>query len=226
MRLTNVRGHYVWTAPLNSDSVVLDAGAHRGEFSSVLYRSFGCRCVLIEANPLLSEMLEQLRIGTVFNAALAGIDGRTKLHLEDNLESSSIIREHGKPMTATLDVTTVSLKTVLSRIGSDHIDLLKLDIEGAEFEVINCTPEEVWRKTAQVSVEFHEGLSDSADGQRFKEARAKLDRCGFACGIMSFRTHGDVLFVNQNLLQLSSWQILYLRVGARIVERAMTLLPR
>src|SRR3954469_16200601 len=89
--LRKVRGHHIWPAPLNRESVVVDAGAHRGEFSATLIADYGCRCFLIEANPRLATELKVPGAAAVISAALAGHDGRTPFHLHPNAESGSIV---------------------------------------------------------------------------------------------------------------------------------------
>src|SRR5436309_1063465 len=95
--LRKIRGHHIWPAPLNSESVVVDAGAHRGEFSAALIADYGCRCFLIEANPKLADELKVPGAAAVMSGALAAKDGRTALRLKANLESSSILPDRENP---------------------------------------------------------------------------------------------------------------------------------
>src|SRR5438046_8020747 len=86
-----IRGHHIWPAPANSKSVIVDAGAHRGEFSAALIADYGCRCFLIEANPVLAAELKVPGAAAVVSGALAARDGRTTFHLNPNPESGSIV---------------------------------------------------------------------------------------------------------------------------------------
>jgi len=65
-------------------------------------------------------------------------------------------------------------------LGHDHIDLLKMDIEGAEYTVIeNLVRERV--DIRQLLVEFHHHYRhiDGMSAERTKEAVQKLNRAGF-----------------------------------------------
>src|SRR5262245_4651352 len=135
--LQRIRGHHIWPAPLNSDSVVVDGGAHRGEFSRVLVNQFGCRCYLVEANPVLARALNVNETAVIVPAALAARDGIATFHTCPNPESGSIIAQENR--NGSLTVETISLPTLMSRYQLNRIDLLKLDIEGAEFELIAQT---------------------------------------------------------------------------------------
>jgi len=43
MKLRRIRGHHVRIDTLNRESIIVDAGAHRGEFSVILHQITGCR---------------------------------------------------------------------------------------------------------------------------------------------------------------------------------------
>ncbi len=78
-----------------------------------------------------------------------------------------------------LEVETTSLAEILSQQARGECDVLKLDIEGAEYEVLNrlCSSGEI-RKAGQVLVEFHHKVTRHAlaDTQR---AVAQMQRSGF-----------------------------------------------
>ncbi|HTD66100.1 MAG TPA: FkbM family methyltransferase [Candidatus Limnocylindria bacterium] len=221
MKLARLRGHYIWTPPLTNRSVVVDAGAHRGEFSAEVIEKFGCQCHLIEANPNLAEKLSVPGAASITIAALGAADGRATFHVRDNPESGSLTSSSADRATA-VDVETISLPKFMERIGVDAIDLLKLDIEGAEFDLVALTPENVWRRISQITVEFHDFQERFAGQRLFENARARLESLGFVCCLMSFRTHGDVLFLNRRL-SLTVPQRIYARHLARLVEKARVL---
>ena len=213
MRLVSVRGHHIWPAPLTRDSVVVDAGAHRGEFSAEIMRRFGCQCHLVEANPRLVETLIVDRAESITTAALAGRDGRGMLHLSENPEASGLF-DTGLATTS-VEVETISLATLMRRLGITKIDLLKLDIEGAEFDLIAVTPNQILQRISQIAVEFHDFKPAFRNRELFENARDRLIALGFICCNMAFRTNGDVLFLNPGRTGLRLWQSFYARWFAR-----------
>lgn len=221
MRLSCIRGHYIWPGPLNADSVVIDAGAHRGQFSAELIRRFGCKCHLVEANPTLAAELAVPGSVSVTNAALSAEDGSAPLHLTENPESSSLTLSAGSPAAnRAIEVETVTLKSLMERLGLTKIDLLKLDIEGAEFGLIEITADDTLRAIDQLTVEFHDFQPRFSGARLFEKARARLESLGFVCAVMSFRTHGDVLFLNCASLDIPKTTQVYLRSMARLLEKA------
>lgn len=215
--LIRIRGHAVWTRPLNAESVIVDAGAHRGEFSTEIHRRVGSRCILIEANPTLAAQLQTPSCGSVFHAALAATDGTANFVFRDNPEGGSITARAIDEDNATTVVETLSLATVCKRVGVERVDLLKLDIEGAEFPLLEQTPESILSDIGQITVEFHDFLPEFKGRGLFENARARLEKLGFTCLPMAFRTHGDVLFLNRHKLRLSRFTMAMLATGGRWV---------
>jgi FkbM family methyltransferase len=75
-----------------------------------------------------------------------------------------------------LDVRRVA--TIMSELGHDHIDLLKIDIEGAEYEVLHDLVESSIN-VRQLCVEFHFGGEEGHDVDQFRSALELLRSAGF-----------------------------------------------
>jgi FkbM family methyltransferase len=217
MRLASVRGHHIWPAPLNKDSVVVDAGAHRGEFSAEIIRRFGCQCHLIEANPELAKNLTVAGAASITTAALGACDGCGMLHVSENPEATGLF--DAGSVTTNVEVETISLATLMQRLGIAKIDILKLDIEGAEFDLIASTPDQTLQRIGQITVEFHDFKPAFRGRGLFENARARLQAIGFDCCNLAFRTHGDVLFLNRARLRLAAGQRIYFQFCARWIEK-------
>jgi FkbM family methyltransferase len=211
--LTRVRGHTIWTPLLGPQSVVIDAGAHRGEFSSALTKLFDCRCILIEANPRLASQLAFHGPSEVVNAALAVTDGMARFFFRENMEAGGIVARDADEVCETAEIGTISLSGLMRRYNLGQIELLKLDIEGAEFELLARAPGNLLKAVAQITVEFHDFLTEFRGRGFFEAARKRLTALGFACFPMAFRTHGDVLFLNRAFLPLSAIERLQISIG-------------
>jgi len=70
--------------------------------------------------------------------------------------SGSLLRSHNYTGDDMVDVETTSFDQVLHDAGRNECDILKLDIEGAEYEVLSdlCRSGTI-RKARQVMIEFH-----------------------------------------------------------------------
>ena len=215
--LHRIRGHAVWDRSLGPTSIIIDAGAHRGEFSREIHRRFGSRCLLIEANPHLALKLQPPPGGTVIHAALSANDGTARFVFRANPEGGSISVHSGDAGNETSEIKAVSLATLLREQGISRIDLLKLDIEGAEFPLLEQTPDAILTGIGQITVEFHDFLPEFDGRGLFQAARARLEGLGFVCCLMAFRTHGDVLFLNRQRVGLSSAALTRIAWGGRWV---------
>lgn len=190
-----IRGHTIYMPPLGEDSLVIDAGAHKGEFADEIHSLTGCRCLQVEPHPLLFKDLNPPSRGSKVHAALSFEDGEQAFSFDSNLEGGSIARKTDTE--ASVRVKTLSLTSLLRQSEREQVDLLKLDIEGAEFDLIAKTPDDVWSQVKQVTVEFHDFLPEFQQGNLFKKAATRLSRLGFRMRNMAFQTHGDVIFVQK-----------------------------
>ena len=203
--LDRLRGHTIFTSSLVPGSVVIDAGAHKGEFSLQLTEKYGCSCYLIEANPRLAAKLPS-SVKETINAALSDYDGTIQFSIEENLESSQVLSPSSvksKGRDQVVEVESLSLETLVKNFNLEKVDLLKLDIEGAEFPLLTSASSDLLSSISQITVEFHDFKPEFQNQQLYEKCRDRLVSLGFLCCPMSFRTHGDVLFLNIKHFPLS-----------------------
>lgn len=121
----------------------VDVGAFHPSHDSVtraLYER-GWRGVNIEPQPDRLKAFEKERPEDVnLQLAIGDDDGETVLNLPDNPGWASILDPaemgtHGEDARA-IQVTLRRLDTLLSELGIEHVDVLKVDVEGAEPAVI------------------------------------------------------------------------------------------
>ncbi|HWB18704.1 MAG TPA: FkbM family methyltransferase [Phycisphaerales bacterium] len=77
-----------------------------------------------------------------------------------------------------IDAPVFRLSTILDKLNHDHIDLLKMDIEGAELAVIRDLPN-LKIPIRQLLIEFHHRIGNRADLAAVREALATLNSLGF-----------------------------------------------
>lgn len=223
IQTANLRGH-TFLNRLAANSVVLDCGAHGGEFARQIRQRYGCRVIALEPNPSLFAALPKLEGVTSLPYALGDHDGVMDLQIGDNYEASSLVATPaGHHSTVPVQVRT--LATVMKEAGLDEIDLVKLDIEGAEIPLLASTPDDVMRKVRQFTIEFHD-FNNYITPEQVRTALARMRQLGFFDCRMTRRDHGDVFLVNWKRLGMSSltrWWVLgiekYLFGLKRIIAR-------
>jgi FkbM family methyltransferase len=145
---------------LTKDSVVVDIGAHVGVVSISLAKTYGCKVYAYEPNGKNFERLINNTVGNgvdplvqCWQFAVTG-DGR-KVQISDNPDNSGGGNIYG---TEGDKVASVTLASILEEVGGE-IDLLKIDCEGAEFEILADT--ESLKHVHAIRGEFHGANGDT-----------------------------------------------------------------
>jgi FkbM family methyltransferase len=216
LQMLTVRGHTFMPGPLSASSVVVDLGAHKGEFSLEVVQRFGCRCIAVEANPALLTVVKAVPGVEAVWGAVGGVDGEVELHLSTNSEASTVLRAHDAEFSGkSVRVPALQLARLLREQSVRRVDLLKVDIEGAEIAMLRSMNDEDLDRIVQISVEFHDfcGLVRAAEIQ---EARTRLERAGFE-GMRFGRSNMNWLFVRRSAV--GSLPRLYLKHFVRRARR-------
>jgi FkbM family methyltransferase len=163
---------------LNERSVVYSGGVGRDiTFEHGLVERFGCSVVLLDPSPTGLETMRQpenqIPQFKFQPVGLAGKPGQLSLAAPRNAEEGSWFAANGAD--ARIEVPCLDLSTLLQQNGHDHIDLLKIDIEGAEYEVLDDLVQKRL-PVRQVLVEFHHGMLPGI--RRSQSIRAILKMLG------------------------------------------------
>jgi FkbM family methyltransferase len=77
-----------------------------------------------------------------------------------------------------IQVEMITLPALLRLLGATRIDLLKVDIEGSEWDLLEALSTDLARRIDQVSVEFHDFL-DPSQRSRTERCIAHLEKLGY-----------------------------------------------
>jgi FkbM family methyltransferase len=139
----------------------IDLGAHMGSFSLfAASRNPGRRVYAFEPDPrnfeLLLKNIEENGFSSVvpFQIAAAGVSGTLPLSVgpDHHSQHNSLARYDGM---STIDVKTLSLADIFALCKVKKCDFLKMDIEGAEYDVIFNAPRNVLSKVEHLFIECH-----------------------------------------------------------------------
>ena len=161
---------------LNAHSVVYSGGIGKDiTFEHALVEKFGCSIVLLDPSPtgletmaLPENQIPQFKFQPV---ALAGHCGTLKFAPPGCIDEGSWSMQ--RKDSAHFAVPCVSLSTLLKQNQQQHIDLLKIDIEGSEYEVIDDLLKHRL-PVRQLLVEFHHGNIHLPGIERKQTIRAML----------------------------------------------------
>jgi FkbM family methyltransferase len=192
-----VTGYGAWTLcpeTISAKSVVYSVGVGDDiSFELSLIRSFGLPTLFaFDPTPSSIKWLSRQSVPEGFRLlpyAIADYDGTAKFFPHDNPDfiAHSLI---SRPQTAAqaVEVQVRTLPSVMRELGHDHIDLLKLDIEGAEYDVIeNLTRAKIDVRQLLVEFHHHDRHTDGMSAERTRQAVRKLNRAGFRIFHMTAR---------------------------------------
>jgi FkbM family methyltransferase len=118
---------------------------------------------------------EKLRF---YEFGLADFDGSISLHPNINPKRiSHSIYKYSGTIKQTISGSVKRLDTIMGELGHTHIDILKMDIEGAEYQVIKDLKNTNIRPT-QILLEFHHFFNDELL-QKTKNAIITMREMGY-----------------------------------------------
>ena len=200
--IRRLREHSFFAALLSGSAIIGDFGAHHGEFFTALKSEYSIsRALLVEANPALAECLKE-KLGKqadVLQAALVGEQDRNDsvtLTRSIEPESSSIFREWTAAygIVDQVEVATIELSEALRRLGG-WIDLVKLDVEGAEVAALRSASASDLANCGQLTVEFHDKRPPFTRGDVAKVC-SRMRSEGYGIVHANWPKFDDVVFVN------------------------------
>ena len=174
-------GYGAWTIPdvLDEHSSVYLAGIGRDvTFDLSLIARFGCTVHAFDPVP---EAIEYARAATsaeprfvLHEAGLWSADGALRFydHAEPGFVSHSATNMHGTA--AHFEAPVRAVDSVMRELGHDHLDLLKLSVEGSEYEIVR----DVLAKRIELRVLCVE-FAQPAPLDRIIETLRDLERAGY-----------------------------------------------
>lgn len=171
----------VWASGLRNDSMVYSVGVGDDiSFDLDLIARFGLEVHAFDPTPEAAGWLDSQALpeGFIFhNVGLAGHDGTAPFFPNRSVGiASSVV--HGSHVTEIpTELSVRRLPTLMADLGHSHLDLLKMDIEGAEYSVIeDVLSADV--EVRQILVEFHHRF-DAIPRDATRDALAALCTAGY-----------------------------------------------
>lgn len=153
---------------LNQDSVVFDLGGYQGEWAEGIFVRYGATVHVFEPHPefagRLQEKYQRNSKIHVHACALSSRDG--EFTLSDLADGSSSQRKGGR----VLHCRTVEAGEYLKSLGVESVDLMKVNIEGGEYDILPHLHQIGFLKNIQsLQIQFHLfGEPNIADRERIR----------------------------------------------------------
>ncbi len=215
LRIDNACGHTYYAGALSDKSHVIDLGANIGLFSESLMRRFGCHCYAVEASPDLCEAIHANALIRKFNYAINDNDLPVYFTRADaGGEAGNIMDREVTPrisLQPKICIQGRKLESFLKELGVPVIDLIKIDIEGAEIAALDAATDDTLRKIKQITVEFHDFIPELKISSGVHRIIRRLESLGFFYFNFAPPYHRDCLFLNTGVLKIPVHTSLFLR---------------
>jgi FkbM family methyltransferase len=188
---------------IEKNDVVIDIGAHVGYFT--LYAAKRAQTGMVisfeptkESFLVLKNNVKINNFQNIFinNLAVANISESRTFFVDKKYGISNTFYESNTGLEKEI-VQTTTLDEIYGKYNLENIDFLKMDCEGAEFEIILNTSTEILKKIKKISMEIHEDMVP----HKVEELIAKLSKNGFTINIKN-STNG----IKMILPQLFAWR--------------------
>jgi FkbM family methyltransferase len=196
MGIEVIETHTILPDIVEPGSIVVDCGANVGRFSLEMVRRFRCLCYAIEASPDTFSKIPITANLHRYNFALCATNKPVMVSIDDDTTRRTIkVSSQQKAV----PVQGRDLAEFLAHeIGGGVVDVVKMDIEGAEIEVIASLDDDQIKGVGQWTIEFHDfmGMMTGLDVERCVK---RITGLGFHELFWSKRrNNADVLLVNKN----------------------------
>lgn len=166
---------------LHSDSTVYSFGIGTNiSFDIGLIEKLGCQVFAFDPTPRSIEWIKKQKVPPQFKYMDYGISDRDGVMIffpPANPDHVSFSAERIQGSTEGVELPVSRLQTIMKKLGHDTIDLLKIDIEGSEYGVIQDLLNTDINVT-QILVEFHHRF-DHRNMEKTREAIDALHGNGF-----------------------------------------------
>ena len=177
---------------------IIDIGAGIGDFSILsAFQRPRARVIAFEPTPESCALCqENLRLNAianvqVFQQAIWSTSGEVAIdtgHVEPGQFTTHDQNGNANHEKAGILATGLSLEDAFERLDVERCDLLKMDCEGAEFEILFKAPDHILERIGHIVMEYH----DRATTYRHTDLAKFLTGKGFKVRVMPNFVHADL----------------------------------
>ncbi|MBK8040754.1 MAG: FkbM family methyltransferase [Verrucomicrobiaceae bacterium] len=152
---------------LDASSVVFDVGGFEGDFAAAIHERYGCEVHVFEPVPAFFEALKARFAGNQrITLHPFGLGGRTEsLPMSIEANGSSHVKETETEKTVSAQI--ISFEDFISESCISRVDLMKINIEGAEFDLLDHLIRHGRQSMIRdLQVQFHRFVRDASARRR------------------------------------------------------------
>jgi len=165
---------------IDSLETVIDVGANVGLFTQLCLSKGATRVISLEINDIAIDTFESIHGSNesvkLIREGLSDNIGEIEIFMDpENSLVSSVLQTHTSNLKDSKKVKVMGLKDLIEKESLSEIDLIKIDVEGAEYDIFKTINNEILSVVKHILMEFH----DNFGGVLRYEVLNKLNQAGF-----------------------------------------------
>lgn len=158
---------------LNKDSVVFDLGGYKGWFTDQMDNKFKCKIFCFEPVPEFANNISKLFWYTenvkVYNYGISNENKKETISVQEDATSLHLKGFNN------VEIECITLDKAMTDNKVEFIDLLKINIEGEEYPLLEYMIENgLTVKCQNIQVQFHEFINGYAE--RYDKIKTELEK--------------------------------------------------
>ncbi len=196
-------GFYACPDLLNENSIVYSFGIGQDiSFDTAMIENHNCHVFGFDPTPKSINWVNNQELPSkfiFFNYGISNKSGLADFYLPKNSEhvSGSLTVQNNINVMEKVTVKMKSIEDIANELGHKHIDVLKMDIEGAEYDVVeNILNSKI--SIAQILIEFHDRFFIK-EKLKSRQTIKKLNNYGYEIFAVS-DTFEEISFIKKSFL--------------------------
>jgi FkbM family methyltransferase len=194
-----IKEHTFLDELFKNEIIVIDLGTCRGEFVDEINKQYKIKkAILVEANPTNFKMLTKKDNYVLYNRLVSNKKNESLKFYEDPKSPYNGSNKFNYFNGIEHNIETITLEEIISENGLDYVDILKIDIEGSEYDVMPSISDEILSKIRQITIEFHDFIDNNLK-DKTENIIKRMESLGFSkiskpIKYMNNSNNYDVLF--------------------------------
>jgi FkbM family methyltransferase len=155
--------------PLNESSLVFDVGGYLGDFSAKVHCRYNCNSIIFEpVKEYYKKIMERFKYNNKIKVYNFGLADRTfDAEITVDSVSSSLFNKSLKKNQREV-AHFVSINDFIKEYNINHIDLMKINIEGSEYDLLDTIVDnQTINHIAYLQIQYHLFIPNAQE-RRFK----------------------------------------------------------
>lgn len=182
---------------IKNDDIIIDIGGHIGLFS--IYASQKCKSgkiftfePVIDNFKILRENIETNKNKNIFpeNIAISNKNSKVTIFLSDDDAGHGMYSKSSNSIT----INAINLEEIFLKNNLKKCDFLKIDAEGAEFDILENISEDMLKTISKIVIEYH--IFEDNSIKRLENIMEKFEKNGFKITKNPYSDTLGLMFLN------------------------------